>query len=202
MACARLQENWFEIRTTVQRYDIECTNCDFGNALRCWDEANGAPFRASLYRIKAGKSLRSFDDTQEPRLVQSVNVKNITSFERWNGSSAGFIADIAILLLDTYITFNAYTSPICIDYYDTEFGDIGQEAKVPIWNRDNSIMIVRTKLIGRQNSSEVNMSDKFSSRWFRNENRYFLTFLFTSILNHFLVLGIEAPTETLILAQH
>lgn len=146
------------------------------SAMHCfWDEVQGAPFNESLYRIKTGKIYREFDDIREPVKVQSFSIKKITNFDAFRGAETSFLGDIAILLLNNYIEFKPYISPVCIDY-DLKYEDIEVPANrvgvVAGWGTDNlsgvssasPIKRIELPVVNRQECQRVSpfvTSDKF-----------------------------------------
>lgn len=104
------------------------------SAIHCfWDEESvGGQFNASLYRVKVGKTFREYDDTRETTKVQSFSVRKISDFDLIT-LKAAYSGDIAILLMDNFIEFGAYISPICIDYdlkYANRLEDFVPEGRV------------------------------------------------------------------------
>lgn len=114
------------------------------SAMHCfWDRANGLPHKATQFMVKAGKSLREFDDSTEVTKVQSFFVKEIHGRKTYNDRSGDFVDDIALLLLAQFIEFKTYISPICIKYDVTEdekpVGDgFFLNGSVAGWGRDDS----------------------------------------------------------------
>lgn len=136
--------------------------------MRCfWDDANGAPFDASLYKVKVGKYFQEFDDRNETNEVQTISIKNITKSETWKGSANGFLGDIAILLLDDYIVFKTHISPVCIDYDLKYKNDDDMDPNAPIrivgWASDRSADLSPSWLYFSK-AMELSQNDKFCLR--------------------------------------
>lgn len=88
----------------------------------------------SRYLIKAGKALRVFADDG----LQSLSVNRLEEYTGFTYEN-GYHLDILLIILNEYIEFNAYTSPICIaDEVDQEDRYIppGQDGLVVGWALD------------------------------------------------------------------
>lgn len=80
-----------------------------------WNKEKNQFDDPKIFRIKTSKLFRQFDDGNEKAEVQTF------SDIRWNQNSKhvfgnGFEYDLVTVILEKCIKFNAYTSPICIDY--------------------------------------------------------------------------------------
>lgn len=152
------------------------------SAMHCfWNEVQGAAFNESLYRIKAGKMYREFDDIRETVKVQSLSINKITNLDAFSGANTSYLGDIAILLLDTFIEFKTYISPVCIEYdLKLKYDDIAVPANrvgvVAGWGVDNRkeepsvspIKRIELSVVSRQECQKVSpfmTPDKFCASY-------------------------------------
>lgn len=88
------------------------------SAMHCfWYPALRRPYPASLYRVAAGKTYSDYT-ANEPFQQQFFGVKEILYVKDqkkgYQGEANDYLADIALLILEPHITFQATISPICL----------------------------------------------------------------------------------------
>lgn len=85
------------------------------SAAHCfWDPAHDEKKDAALFRVVAGKSLRDYNAPE--RGAQSMGVKEIDMPDTYQGISALYGSDIAVLRLSKSIVYQTYIVPICLKY--------------------------------------------------------------------------------------
>lgn len=73
-------------------------------------------YEYSDIRLKTGKSFREYDDDRELNVVQAHSVDWLAQDTEFVGAVDGYSRDTIVIMLEEYIEFSPYTSPICMDY--------------------------------------------------------------------------------------
>lgn len=155
--------------SNTSQFDLVCSGTILNarivlSAMNCfWDDVSGAPFNASLYKVKFGKQYKEFDDKRETQEIQTISVKKITKSAEWEGSRNGFLGNIAILYLENVIVFKTHIFPLCIEYnmkYDNDVLD--DFASVAGWHPIERFSL--DSLFGFKETSELIKSDKYCMR--------------------------------------
>lgn len=93
------------------------------SAMHCfWDRQENKPGDASLYRVAVGKSNANYAYLEE-RPPQHFNISEIHYPIEYADLNNNYESDIAIVILEKYIQFQAHIGPICIPY-DVKYNDI------------------------------------------------------------------------------
>ncbi|GBP30622.1 Coagulation factor IX [Eumeta japonica] len=91
---------------------------------------------ASRYAVAAGKILRHWNE-QRDAVAQKSDVAEIRISPKFRGSLNDFKDDIALLVLTTPLVFDAFVSPVCVDF-DVEFDEQqltdGSFGKIASWS--------------------------------------------------------------------
>ncbi|XP_072941395.1 modular serine protease-like isoform X1 [Epargyreus clarus] len=87
-----------------------------------WDDVDGKK-PASMYAVALGKVYRPWGDTHD-KDAQYSDVAEIHIPERFRGAASNFESDIAILILETEIEYNAFIRPVCVNFdFSVDFVD-------------------------------------------------------------------------------
>lgn len=112
------------------------------SATHCfWNEAISDIDDASLFQIRTGKYkyIRRNDGTTP---ADTFSIYNFNKFVEFNGLSSKYSGDVIVIILTSFIEFNFYTLPICIDYaWDREEGIIspGINGLMGFWGQNESL---------------------------------------------------------------
>lgn len=112
------------------------------SAAHCfWNKMRNTYYSQSLFMIKTANPLRDTDSGHEKPEVQNHLFDHIMGPSSIMHSRYGILEDLVVLILSNYIEFNAYTSPICIDYQlenEERFVSSGLRGLMSGWGKDES----------------------------------------------------------------
>lgn len=106
-----------------------------------WNEEKGDIDDKTLFQIKTGKTFREYDDGNEIAEVQIHTIRTFFFHSNYDFGS-GFKYDVTVMVLDKYIEFNPYTSPICVDFRlqdEEQYVSPGLNGIMGGWGRNQTI---------------------------------------------------------------
>lgn len=146
------------------------------SAANCfWNASSDSFVRESNFLVGVGKIYKGYSDT-EPNIPQFLSISQIDTIEQFGSRAKFFYSDVAILILEGYITYTPFIKPICFDLSRTKLqvrlpDDITTQVAKLHSSIDNRRRTIETQTINQRvcetvvanSTREYLTSDKFCS---------------------------------------